>query len=437
MLVADVYSFVHINGCDISDNMRRGVTAQKSGSFVLENSTVLRNHNIGVIGIGPWEEQVEPLQIRNNRIADNLSTGLWLQRGNANIEGNTISGNGDRWAAFLSSPDECLSGGCIFPSSDPKIVCAPASACSVRTNLCTPGNGGSVFFFSDTKFLCHRSGLVAFGPTSIVTIKDGTICNNKGTGISVHSTQHIRVTGCFIGATRRVLDEDSRTAVMMAMHPRLGRGSILRAIDEAVCSEVFSAWSFDEPMGNMGTGIELRGTAAIIRGNMIAHSGDVGVMVGDKCCVELENNTIEGNVCGVKIKGQDAKCLSRSNLCERSTEIGVEVSAGGCWLSPGGEKIRSSGGWGLCVEDGAASVHARDVLVDNNRGGGVRIAAGGATVEMSDCVISRNRGDAVLVQVRRRIPQYQNIPPSRDFFPASRRSMLPLCQLSAAQISTN
>jgi hypothetical protein len=341
VLVADVDSFVHINGCDISDNMRRGVTAQKSGSFVLENSTVLRNHNIGVIGIGPWEEQVEPLQIRNNRIADNLSTGLWLQRGNANIEGNTICGNGD-------------------------------------------------------------SGLVAFGPTSIVTIKDGTICNNKGTGISVHSTQHISVTGCFIGATRRVLDEDSRTAVMMAMHPRLGRGSILRAIDDAVCSEVFSAWSFDEPMGNMGTGIELRGTSAIISGNKIAHSGDVGVMVGEKCCIELVSNTIEGNVCGVKIKGQGAKCLSRSNVCERSTEVGVEVSAGGCWLSPGGDKIRLSGGWGLSVEDGAASVHARDVLVDNNLGGGVIVAAGGTTVEMSECVISRNRGDAVLVQVSRR-----------------------------------
>lgn len=214
VLVADVFSFVRISACDISDNMRRGVTAQKSGCFVLEDSTVLRNHNIGVIGIGPWEEQVEPLQIRNNRIADNMSTGLWLQRGNANVSGNTICGNGD-------------------------------------------------------------SGVVAFGPTSVISIEGDTICENKGTGISVHSTQQVSITGCFIGASRKVLDEDSRTSVMMAMHPRLGRSSILRVIDEAVCSEIFNAWSFDEARGNKGLGIELRGTAAIVKGNLIANSSDV------------------------------------------------------------------------------------------------------------------------------------------------------------------
>lgn len=38
-----------------------------------------------------------------------------------------------------------------------------------------------------------------------------------------------------------------------------------------------------------------------------------GVMIGERCFVELENNQVVGNKGGLRIKGQSATCLSVSS----------------------------------------------------------------------------------------------------------------------------
>eukprot|EP00285_Hemiselmis_virescens_P002766 CAMPEP_0173413208 /NCGR_PEP_ID=MMETSP1356-20130122/81461_1 /TAXON_ID=77927 ORGANISM="Hemiselmis virescens, Strain PCC157" /NCGR_SAMPLE_ID=MMETSP1356 /ASSEMBLY_ACC=CAM_ASM_000847 /LENGTH=391 /DNA_ID=CAMNT_0014375219 /DNA_START=54 /DNA_END=1226 /DNA_ORIENTATION=+ len=234
VLVADERSFVHIEGNDISDNMRRGVTAQKSGSFVLVSNRIYRNKNIGVIGIGPWEDESEPLKIEGNLISGNLSSGLWVQKGNANVINNVITANGE-------------------------------------------------------------SGVVAFGCVLRLVFRDNVIYGNGRTGVSIHTAKEAIIQNNSIGTQHISLPDAFHEAFLMGRHDRLGEQSLIRDLDEAVCFQIVRACGQDRAGPNSGSGLEVQFSQALVTDNVIAHSGEAGVLMTEGSEVELRGNKIYGS----------------------------------------------------------------------------------------------------------------------------------------------
>jgi len=328
VLVADALSFVHVEGNEIAGNGRRGVTAQKSGSFFLKANKVIGNSNIGVIGIGPWEHP-NALTICNNEISANQAAGLWVQRGDAEIVNNEVCRNAD-------------------------------------------------------------SGIVAFGSSSVLKIRGNTVRGNQGAGISIHTAKFVEINGNRVGVVQRLLPTEHKVAFLMGLHPRLGKGRPLAALNEAIFWEVLNHWRDDEASGNQGAGIELIGTKCRVHGNRIEHNAEGGLVVCEGSQAEVLANSVASNQgAGVVVRGHNTRCCTRQNDIASNGQSGMDLSSGGFWVGLGGDRISQNLGDGVKVHGSVPASLLSGLAIRSNRGDGVSIDAS-SSVELDNCSILRN-----------------------------------------------